>query len=85
MLQAVRVTAEAEAETEKNRRIWEAFLNWRSHPPMKGKGVVAFDTFLGMLGLSEAKEVTAPEISNAELEGLMKQGRMGLFPPGVKG
>ena len=75
------------AEAERDERKWEALWSYRTNPPVEGEGkmrrVVPFDTFLARLGLQEKKEVAAPEISDKEIEGLFKRGKMKLFPPGV--
>jgi len=77
------------AEAEKDERKWEALWSYRANPPVEGEGkmrrAVPFDAFLSQLGLQEERKVAAPEISDEEIEGLFKQGKMGLFPPGMKG
>lgn len=75
-------------EAGRDERKWEALWSYRASPPTVGKGdrrtVVPFDTFLAQLGLKEEEKAIAPEISDEEIEGLFKRGKMGLFPPGMK-
>lgn len=81
------MTGEVEADEEERKRKWEAIWSYRANPPMEGPRdnmqCVPLSVFLAGMGLAEEKEVEAPEISNEEFERLAKQGRMGLFPPGV--
>ena len=83
LLQLIRVTGEA----EKEERRWEAMWSYRAQPPTTGQGKarqsVPFSQFLAQLGLSEPVEVLATEVSDEEIDRLFKQGRMGLFPPGM--
>ena len=55
-------------------------LAWWAHP--NGTTV---DSFMRSLGLEDEVEEAAPEISDEEIERLFDSGRMGFFPPGMKG
>ena len=73
-------------EAEREERRWEALWSYRANPPIvqagRGTQVVDFQTFLAQLGLDEDK-AEPPEISDEEIERIMKRGRMRLFPPGT--
>jgi hypothetical protein len=71
-------------EVRKEERKWEALWSARSNPPVDGGGdPVGFEMFLAQLGLvTEVKRVELPEITDEEIEQLMKRGRMGWIPPG---
>ena len=85
LLQVIRIVGERNREDRK----WEALWSYRANPPMEGEGknktVVPFAAFLARLKLEADDEVIAPEISDEEIEAMFKQGKMGLFPPGMKG
>jgi hypothetical protein len=72
-------------EAVKRDRWWEALWSYRENAPMTGTGewasVIPFDVFLGQLGLGEPKAAEVPEITDEEIERLMKAGRMGWIPP----
>ena len=63
-----------------------AYWSWREQPPMVGTGeqrhAMPFDEFWDRLN-GKQTETKLPEISDEEIEALMKMGRIGLRPPGV--
>jgi hypothetical protein len=74
-------------EARKEERKWEALWSYRANPPTVGDGemrsMVPLDSFLGMLGLVDVvKPAELPEITDEEIEDLMRRGRMGWIPPG---
>jgi len=81
-VQKVRVIGEALEDEHRQ----EAFWNWRANPPMVGEGksrrAMPFSEFWQRL--TEPREAEPiPEISDEEIEKLMKMGRIGLRPPGM--
>jgi hypothetical protein len=73
-------------EARKEERRWEAMWSYRANPPMVEfnghKVVVELNAFMAQLGLAEATEPNVPEITDEEIERLMRAGRMGWIPPG---
>ena len=68
-------------EARKDERKWEALWSYRANPPTQYGDVVPFDAYLGTLGLGEAVKAQALEVTDEEIERLMKAGRMGWIPP----
>ena len=68
-------------EANKEERRWDALWSYRANPPMADRDVLGFDVFMAQLGLSEEKPSEATEITDEEIERLMKAGRMGWIPP----
>ena len=81
-MEKVRIVAEAEKRELKERAFWA----WHVAPPIEGRGnsrrLIPFGEWWGRL--KRPVQSAAPEISDEEVERLMKQGRVGLGPPGVK-
>jgi hypothetical protein len=69
-------------EARKEERRWEAMWSYRANPPMVDHNVLGFDVFMAQLGLAEMPEPNVTEITDEEIERLMKAGRMGWIPPG---
>ena len=74
-------------ESKRDELRWDARWSYRASPPTAGEGksrmVIPFENWAAQLGLGEAIERKAPEISDEEIERLFKQGRTGLLPPGA--
>ena len=84
-MQAIRVTGEA----KRDEFMQEAFWSYRANVPMAGEGknreVIPFRNWFAQLTgqAIERKEPELPEISDEEIEFLMKAGRQKFKPPGM--
>ena len=82
MLYAARVVGEALEDEYRREALW----SYRANTPMVGEGKsrrpMPFDEFWQrMTGVQVDEKL--PEISDEEIEALMKHGRIGLVPPGM--
>ena len=87
LIEVIRIASEAQEREEKEEWKRAAWISYRANPPRIGdsKQVVPFGDWLAQLGLAEPVKPVVPEISDEEIERLFGQGRMGLFPPGMRG
>ena len=85
MLQAIRVTG----EVKRDEFTWEAFWSYRANVPTategKNREVIPFRNWFAQLTgqALEREEPELPEISDEEIEFLMKAGRQKFKPPGM--
>ena len=87
LIEVIRIASEAQVREEKEEWKRAAWISYRANPPRIGdsKQVFAFGEWLAQLGLAEPVKPYVPELSDEEIEQLFKQGKMGLFPPGMRG
>jgi len=87
LIEVIRIASEAQVREEKEEWKRAAWISYRLKPPTIGDPPmgIEFGTWLAQLGLAEPVKPVVPEISDEEIERLFKQGKMGLFPPGMRG
>ena len=89
LLQLVRVVGESKRREEKERLTWDAIWSYRANVPTVGEGTnrqpVPFRNWFAQLTGQpmETQEPELPEISDEEIEFLMKAGRQRFRPPGM--